>query len=839
MQAHMHGAADPAAMSLGGGAGGPPADAYADGYYRGHHGHSHGHGGGQGSPIPANAGSNGMPPQQPHPHSQLSQRSAHSYGGDSERDELHAFAGAQTGLEESLRDLRLRNGAPASSSSRGLSAEEEYGLSSGRSGHGASPDAAGPYAGGGGGGGYYGGEEAGRGPTHGHGHHMTSRTAPPAMTRGRMAPGGAPGGGMGGGFEGGYGAPMAGGRMQPASARTLAGPLDHLNYAMDSPVASTQPPSLTPRSDHSAGMARGGGAMSGGGSGHETGRSAHGSGDGSGAFDSGFGGGGGPDGGFGGGGEGKGAMPASFAIDLDRVLSGLDGRPTVMIRNIPNKYNQTMLVEELNAAGFRGLYDFFYLPIDLRTNVNVGYAFCNLRDPRTVASVVQALGGIRWPRFNSKKRADVTFARIQGLDALISRFSASPIIHRFPPECHPLLFNEEGFVMPFPFQPMRASAGGGMGVEGPIGARGGRPGAQGGMGGIDGGSGNQYGGSGQGQQSQQQMQQPPEQQMQPQQRRQQQGAPQQRYGRMPGGAPGGGMGGGMGNARPQPFHGGGGGGAGNQFRGGAGYQGTNGYSGEGYPSNNNGDMHQQQWSQSGGDGGDNGWSGASDGRMDRGSGRMGSASHQGNGRMRRGPYHQGQNPGGDHYQMAPQGQQGLMGGAPGSMGGGMGGPSSSPGFGVGQGLNPLSPQSHGSGDESRFFPGSSGLSDSGVFSAGYMPLINLPVMYPPTASTTSAAPSLIGVPSYPHTGFPAGANGVAGNNGFGMSSGLAVPQSAVQPRTSGALTPVSSSQTPPALYYYAQAGSGTGPGSLTSQVPTAAAGAISGTLAPTLYWPSA
>jgi hypothetical protein len=58
-----------------------------------------------------------------------------------------------------------------------------------------------------------------------------------------------------------------------------------------------------------------------------------------------------------------------YVLNIQNILSGLDIRTSLMIRNIPNKYTQNMLTQELDE-NHKGLYDIIYLPIDPKNRCN-------------------------------------------------------------------------------------------------------------------------------------------------------------------------------------------------------------------------------------------------------------------------------------------------------------------------------------------------------------------------------------------------------------------------------------------------------------------------------------
>ncbi|CAI0425862.1 unnamed protein product [Linum tenue] len=133
-----------------------------------------------------------------------------------------------------------------------------------------------------------------------------------------------------------------------------------------------------------------------------------------------------------------------FLINEEAMVeSSSSSSTTVMIKNIPNKYSQKLLlnmldnhcihcneqIAEHNQQPFSS-YDFVYLPIDFNNKCNVGYGFVNMTSPQGAWRLYKAFHHQHWEVFNSKKICEVTYARVQGLEALKEHFKNS----KFPSE---------------------------------------------------------------------------------------------------------------------------------------------------------------------------------------------------------------------------------------------------------------------------------------------------------------------------------------------------------------------------------------------------------------------
>jgi hypothetical protein len=134
-----------------------------------------------------------------------------------------------------------------------------------------------------------------------------------------------------------------------------------------------------------------------------------------------------------------------------------NGGTTVMLRNIPNNYTRSMLLQKLNR-NFRGAFDFLYLPMDFESSCNMGYAFLNFRTVDECERFTTEFDGVECrvclPGFSSAKVCRVTHARVQGLEGNIRHLRSSTIMRDLAkyPEWQPLIFTRSGDPMPLPRQ---------------------------------------------------------------------------------------------------------------------------------------------------------------------------------------------------------------------------------------------------------------------------------------------------------------------------------------------------------------------------------------------------
>jgi len=124
---------------------------------------------------------------------------------------------------------------------------------------------------------------------------------------------------------------------------------------------------------------------------------------------------------------------------------------TLMLRNIPQRYNREMLLEDIDARGFRGTYDFFYLPIDFATIHSVGYAFINFVGEAEPVHFKSVYDGLKLSE-DSPKVCEVCDAKVQGRVRNVEFYRNSTVMG-MDEQYHPVLL-ENGFRLRFP-QPTR------------------------------------------------------------------------------------------------------------------------------------------------------------------------------------------------------------------------------------------------------------------------------------------------------------------------------------------------------------------------------------------------
>jgi len=114
----------------------------------------------------------------------------------------------------------------------------------------------------------------------------------------------------------------------------------------------------------------------------------------------------------------------------------------------------------LDIEGFKGLYNFAYLPVDFENQTtNCGYSIINLVDSETATGFLAHFSEFsRWGVMSNKVCEVKWSDKLQGLDAHVEAFRNSPVLHKHAPDTiRPVVFKDgERVAFPDPTKRIRA-----------------------------------------------------------------------------------------------------------------------------------------------------------------------------------------------------------------------------------------------------------------------------------------------------------------------------------------------------------------------------------------------
>jgi RNA recognition motif-containing protein len=129
-----------------------------------------------------------------------------------------------------------------------------------------------------------------------------------------------------------------------------------------------------------------------------------------------------------------------YEVDMVKIANREDLRTSLMIRNIPNKFEFQELLDLIDQ-GHEGTYDYFYLPIDSGNQCNMGFAFINFIHSAFILDFYHDFNGRGWQNCsNSDKICELRYGRIQGKKANIDSLKRTKVFKSADSSIKPQVF---------------------------------------------------------------------------------------------------------------------------------------------------------------------------------------------------------------------------------------------------------------------------------------------------------------------------------------------------------------------------------------------------------------
>lgn len=120
---------------------------------------------------------------------------------------------------------------------------------------------------------------------------------------------------------------------------------------------------------------------------------------------------------------------------------------SVVLKNLPERCTNAMVIELLAQVGLTGQYDFLYVPTDFRDFTAFGYAFVNFVGPEQAQVAIDRLSGLE---FSATALEAIWCADHQGYSVHVRRYRNSPVMHATVPEIYKPMIFKHGVQQTFP-----------------------------------------------------------------------------------------------------------------------------------------------------------------------------------------------------------------------------------------------------------------------------------------------------------------------------------------------------------------------------------------------------
>jgi len=126
-------------------------------------------------------------------------------------------------------------------------------------------------------------------------------------------------------------------------------------------------------------------------------------------------------------------------------------RTTVLLRNVLTTSKRSDLCLLLNSQGFRGQYDFLYVPANFKTMLSFGYAFVNFVSGQAADAARQYFNGFQWSVKGESSVLETSWSNPhQGYEVHVERYRDCPVMHSSVADEYKPIVLQGGVRVPFP-----------------------------------------------------------------------------------------------------------------------------------------------------------------------------------------------------------------------------------------------------------------------------------------------------------------------------------------------------------------------------------------------------